>query len=53
MKALFGFQELSEVINLGYPEPVSEDIVVALTQAQKDNLRDNRKKDKKALFFLF
>jgi len=53
MKALFGFQELSKVVNLGYAEPVSEDAAVALTQAQKDNLRDNREKNKKALFFLF
>ena len=53
MKALFGFQELFETIELGYAEPVDQAAVAALTQAQKDSLRENRKKDKKALFFLF
>ncbi|GMP38233.1 hypothetical protein CsSME_00009564 [Camellia sinensis var. sinensis] len=54
MKALFGFQELSEVIDLGYAEPLDQAAAAAaLTQVEKDCLRDNRKKDKKALFFLY
>ena len=53
IKALFSFQKLSKIVNLGYAEPVSEDVATTLTQDQKDNLRDNRKKDKKVLFFLF
>ena len=53
MKALFGFQELSEIVELGYAEPVDQDEAAALTQVQKDNLSNNRKKDKKALFFLY
>ncbi|KAL5806123.1 hypothetical protein ACOSQ4_028856 [Xanthoceras sorbifolium] len=52
MKALFGFQELSEIIEAGYIEP-SDQVAAALSQTQRDNLRENRKKDKKALFFLY
>lgn len=53
MKALFGFQELTEIIEAGYVEPADQVAAAALSQTQKDNLRENRKKDKKALFFLY
>ena len=44
MKALFGFKELSKIVELRYAEPVDQDAAAALTQVQKD---------KKALFFLY
>eukprot|EP00268_Persea_americana_P051130 TRINITY_DN5623_c0_g1_i2.p1 TRINITY_DN5623_c0_g1~~TRINITY_DN5623_c0_g1_i2.p1 ORF type:complete len:341 (-),score=50.50 TRINITY_DN5623_c0_g1_i2:1073-2095(-) len=53
MKALFGFQELTEIIEAGYVEPADQVAAAALSQTQKDNLRENRKKDKKVLFFLY
>ncbi|GMP53365.1 hypothetical protein CsSME_00018833 [Camellia sinensis var. sinensis] len=53
MKALFDFLELSEIIDLRYAKLVDQAATTALTQVEKDNLRDNRKKDKKALFFLY
>ena len=43
MKALFGFKELSKIVELRYAEPVDQDAAAALTQ----------KKDNKALFFLY
>ena len=53
MKALFAFQELFEIIENGYVEPADQAAVVAFSQALKDSLRENRKKDKKMLFFLY
>ncbi|KAL7213229.1 hypothetical protein ACSBR2_015854 [Camellia fascicularis] len=53
MKALFGLQELSVVIDLGYKKLVDQPTAATLTQVEKDSLRDNRKKDKKALLFLY
>ncbi|XP_052193853.1 uncharacterized protein LOC127802187 [Diospyros lotus] len=53
MKVLFGFQELFEIIELGYAKLADQAVVTALTQGQRDSLRENRKKDKKALFLLY
>ena len=53
MKDLFGFQELSKIIDSGYVEPADQAASAALSQAHKDSLRENRKKNKKALFFLY
>ncbi|XP_052198348.1 uncharacterized protein LOC127805637 [Diospyros lotus] len=51
-KALFGSQELWEVVSNGYVEPSSE-AEALYTADQKNSLRDQRKKDKKALFLLY
>lgn len=53
MKALFGFQDLWEIIEHGFTEPANETELAQLTQTQKDALKENKKKDKKALFFLY
>ena len=52
MKALFGYQELSDIVEIGYVEPVNQAAVGTLSQVQRDSLRENRK-DKKALYFLY
>ncbi|XP_020688719.2 uncharacterized protein LOC110104092 [Dendrobium catenatum] len=50
MKALLGAQDVWEMIEKGYKEPQDES---SLSQAQKDSLRDSRKRDKKALYLIF
>ncbi len=50
MKALLGSLEIWEIVEKGYNEPQDED---ALLQAQKEELRVSRKRDKKALFTLY
>ncbi|XP_028556025.1 uncharacterized protein LOC110109975 [Dendrobium catenatum] len=50
MKALLGAQDVWEMIEKGYNEPQDES---SLSQAQKDSLRDSRKRDKKALYLIF
>lgn len=52
MKVLFGFQELMEIVEAGFFD-VDPAVGAALPQAQKDDLRENRKKDKKALYFIY
>ena len=52
MKALFGSQELWELITNGYVEPTSEQ-EAAYNVEQKNLLKDQRKKGKKALFILY
>ena len=47
MKALLGSQDAWDVVENDYTEPEGTD---GLTNAQKDALKDLRKKDKKALF---
>lgn len=51
-KALFGSQDLWEVICNGYTEPTAEE-EAAYTADQKTTLREQRKKDKKALFLIY
>jgi hypothetical protein len=53
MKTLFLSQELWDLVENGYTEPVDAQAIVGLTQVQRDQLRENRKKkDSKALFFI-
>ena len=53
MRALFVSQDLWELVEDGFVEPVDEQAFNALTQAEKDLLKNNRKKDAKALFYLY
>ena len=53
MRALFVSQDLWELVEDGFVEPVDEQAFNALTQAEKDILKSNRKKDAKALFLLY
>ena len=50
MKTLLGSQDAWDVIENSYTEPEGTD---GLTNAQKDALKNLRKKDKKALFFIY
>ncbi|KAL4604574.1 hypothetical protein ACB092_10G202100 [Castanea dentata] len=52
MKALFGSQELWELITDGYVEPTSEQEATYNVE-QKILLKDQRKKDNKTLFLLY
>eukprot|EP00253_Pinus_taeda_P014063 PITA_14063 len=53
MKALFVCQDLWELVEDGFDEPANENEFNRLTQAEKDLLKSNRKKDSKALVFLY
>ena len=53
MKALFASQGIWELVETGYAEPTDAAALAALTVAQRDQLKSDRKKDAKALFFLF
>ena len=53
MRAPFASQYLWEIVEEGFEEPVDEQEFNALTQAEKDLLKSNRKKDSKALFYLY
>ena len=50
MKALLGSQDAWGVVERGYDEPQGD---ITLTIAQRDDLRESRKRDKKALFFIY
>ena len=50
MKVLFGSQELWEIIETGYVEPADES---TLDQQALVDLKANRKKDKKAMYFIY
>ena len=52
MKALFGSQDLWEIVTDGYVEPTMEQ-EAAYTADQRTVLKDQRKKDKKALFLVY
>ena len=45
MKALFACQDLWELVEDGFEEPADENEFNRLTQAEKDLLKSNRKKD--------
>ena len=51
MKALFRGQDVWEIVQQGYPERADMTSYNNLTQTEKDVLREQRKKDGKALFF--
>ena len=53
MKALLASQDLWEIVEDGFEEPADETEFNALTQGEKDQLKSNRKKDSKALVFLY
>lgn len=48
MKTLFGSQDLWEIVENGYDEPADQS---TLNNQQITALKENRKRDKKALFF--
>nr|KYP38574.1 Retrovirus-related Pol polyprotein from transposon TNT 1-94 [Cajanus cajan] len=50
MVALLGAHDVWEVVEKGHTEPEN---VESLSQAQKDSLRDSRKRDKKALCLIY
>ncbi|XP_030448004.1 uncharacterized protein LOC115670781 [Syzygium oleosum] len=50
MEVLFGFQELTEIIEEGFVEP--EAAADSTTEEQR-TIKENRKKDRKALFYIF
>ena len=52
MKALFGSQERWELVTDGYVEPTIEQ-EATYNMPQKNMLKDQKKKDKKALFLLY
>ena len=51
MKTLFRGQDFWEIVQHGYVEPADMTAYNNLSQAEKDVLREQRKKDGKALFF--
>eukprot|EP00253_Pinus_taeda_P026998 PITA_26998 len=53
MKALFACQDLWELVEYGFDEPANETEFNRLTQGEKDLLKSNRKKDAKAIVFLY
>ncbi|KAA8524585.1 hypothetical protein F0562_011008 [Nyssa sinensis] len=52
IKALFGSQDLWELVTDGYTEPTQQE-EAAYTADEKKTLKEQRKKDKKALFLLY
>ena len=50
MKALFKGQDVWEMVHNGYAEPADQVEYNNLTQAKKDAIREQRKKDGKSLF---
>ncbi|XP_042009130.1 uncharacterized protein LOC121757690 [Salvia splendens] len=53
MRVLLQSQELWDIVQDGYTEPASQEAEDALTNNQKNALRDARKRDKKALFNIY
>ena len=53
MKALFSSQDIWDLVENGFQEPTDAAAYNALSQAERDLLRDNRKKDSKSLFYIF
>ena len=52
MKALFIGQDVWEIVHHGYADPADMTTYSNLTQDEKDVLREHRKKDGKALFYI-
>ncbi|XP_041994113.1 uncharacterized protein LOC121744585 [Salvia splendens] len=52
-RVLLQSQELWDIVQDGYTEPASQEAEDALTNNQKNALRDARKRDKKALFNIY
>ncbi|KAL4383277.1 hypothetical protein GQ457_15G009090 [Hibiscus cannabinus] len=53
MKALLGSQDCWDIVEKGYVEPENAAAEEALTNEEKRALRDARKRDKRALYFIF
>ena len=53
MRDLFTSQDLWEFVEDGFEEPADKEEFDDLTQAEKDLLKSNRKKDSKDLFLLY
>eukprot|EP00253_Pinus_taeda_P019235 PITA_19235 len=53
MKALFSSQDIWDLVENGVQEPAVATTYNALSQAKRDLLRDNRKNDSKAPFYIF
>jgi len=53
MRALLASQDLWEFVEDGFEEPADENEFNNLTQAEKDLLKSNKKKDSKSLYFLY
>ena len=53
MKALFSSQDIWDLVENGFQEPTNAAAYNALSQAKRDLLTDNRKKDAKSLFCIF
>ena len=52
MKALFRGQDVWEIVQHGYAEPTNQTTYKNITQAEKDAMMEQRKKDGKALFYI-
>ena len=52
MKALFCSQELWDLVENGFTKPLDQAAYNVLSQAQKDLLKESKKKDAKALFLI-
>lgn len=52
IKTLFCSQDVWDFVENGFVEPVDQAAYQALTQAKKDELKEKKKKDAKALFFI-
>ena len=52
MKALFRGQDIWNIVQNGYAEPIDQVAYHNLSQAEKDVLREQRKKDGKDLFYI-
>ena len=52
MKALFIGQYVWDIVQNGYAEPVDQTAYNNLSQAKKDILREQRKKDGKSMFYI-
>ena len=52
MKALFQGQDVWEIVKNGYVEPAIQTTYNALTKAEKDDLKDQRKKNGKMMFYI-
>lgn len=53
MKTLFLSQDIWDLAENGFQEPADAAAYIALSQVERDLLRDNRKKDSRSLFYIF